>query len=1036
MKKLELLFTLLLLGSAGFAQTRQFSGTVRDSSGSPLPSVTIKVQGRNASAVTGSDGTFTLTLPTGGARLQVSSVGYGTESINVNSDDNNLSIILNTSSAQLSEVVVTALGIRKQRKSLGYSTTEVPGSNFTESRATNLGNALTGQVAGVSVAGAATGPSGSSRVTIRGNSSISGNNQPLYVIDGVPLDVSNKYSVDPSVAGYSGQWGGADYGDALSTINPDDIETIQVLKGVAASALYGYRGGNGAILITTKSGARTRGFGVELNNNLTFDQINDLRDYQYEFGQGTQGKKPTTANDALGVPQSSWGAKMDGSQAVNSLGNTYAYNPAKDNFKNFFRTGVSNQTSVALIGSGDLGHYRLGLSNLAMNPVIPNSSMQQQGVNFNGTFNVSKKFQVSLSANYVFEKVKNRASFSDAPGNVIAAPLYLANSFDIRWLKNYTNAAGNEILPGTDQYFNNPYFVANNFQNSTNRNRLTSALSAKYNILDWLSLQAQITRDGYTYDVVNIVPTGTGYQPAGSLTQSTLNYHEMNGNFLIDANKKFGDFALHGNIGGNSQDDISTSGGIYGASPFNVPFFYSPSNITNKPFSYGYSHYRVNSIYASADVGYKDYLFLTVTARKDWFSTLNPNTNSYLYPSVAGSFVFSDALRLPDWITFGKLRASYAESSNGTTPYTNLLTYALQGYSIFGQPLGYVSVPDNTIPNAFLKPVSIKEEEIGLNMQFLQNRLGLDAAVYNKNTYSDIVKSTVSQTTGFERNIANLGKIRNRGIELLLNATPIKTRSFTWNTSFNVGINDNKVLDLGGVKQITVNGAFPRWGDATAIQDIVGYSYSQIVGYAYKRDANANIIYDTAGRPQRTSTVVPLGSGVYKTTGGFNNDFHYKNFTLSFLFDFKYGAKIYSQTNLLLYNNGLQKTTLQGRDGGYVGPGVTEDGKPNQKSVNAQIYWTNLATGGNYVTEEFVYDASFIKLRNASLSYSLPASVVRKTPFKGLTLSIVGRNLAILMKHTPNIDPESNLNATNGQGLELSGYPAVRNIGFNLNIKF
>lgn len=373
MKKLELLFTLLLLGSAGFAQTRQFSGTVRDSSGSPLPSVTIKVQGRNASAVTGSDGAFTLTLPAAGARLQVSSVGYSTESINVNSDDNNLSIMLSTSSAQLSEVVVTALGIRKQRKSLGYSTTEVPGSNFTESRATNLGNALTGQVAGVSVAGVGNGPSGQSRVTIRGNASISGNNQPLYVIDGIPLDVTNR----GDGGGSSGQWGGADYGDALSTINPDDIETIQVLKGVAASALYGYRGGNGAILITTKSGARTRGSGVELNNNLTFDKINDLRDYQYEYGQGTQGVKPTTAAAASGVPQSSWGAKMDGSEAINFLGDKYAYSPAKDNFKNFFRTGVSNQTSVSLTGNGDLGHYRLGLSNLATNPVIPNSSMQQ-----------------------------------------------------------------------------------------------------------------------------------------------------------------------------------------------------------------------------------------------------------------------------------------------------------------------------------------------------------------------------------------------------------------------------------------------------------------------------------------------------------------------------------------------------------------------------------------------------------------------------------------------------------------------------------
>ncbi len=1003
----------------------QITGVVRAADGTGLPGVSVKIKGTERGAATDDRGQFVIAAGKGDV-LVFSYVGYGMQEVTVK-DERSITVALSSSGNSMDEVVVTALGIKKQKKSIGYSTTDVPGSELTLSRSTNLGNALTGRVAGVSVAGVANGPSGQSRVTIRGNSSISGNNQPLYVIDGIPLDVSNQ-------GGSAGQWGGADFGDPLSTINPDDIETIQVLKGVAASALYGYRGGNGAILIVTKSGSRNKAFGVEINNNLTFDMINDLRDYQYVYGQGTQGNKPTTAAAALGTFQASWGSKLDGSEAVNFLGNKYAYNAAKDNLKNFYRTGVSNQTSVSLTGSSDMGHYRLGLSNLAMNPSIINSNMKQQGVNFNGTFNVSKKLQFSLSANYAFENVKNRASFSDAPGSVIAGPMYLANSFDIRWLEKYTDAAGNEVLPGAEKYFNNPYFVAYNFLNTTSRNRLTAALTLKYNILDWLSAQTQVTRDGYIYDVVNVLPTGTAYQPGGSLTQFNVNYHEVNANFLLEANKKLGAFSVRANAGGNYQDDINTSSGVYGAGPFNVPFFYSASNITNKPYIDGYSHYRVLSLLASADFGYKDYLFLTLTARNDWFSTLNPETNNYLYPSVSTSFVFSDALKMPQFISFGKLRGSYAASSGQTTPYQNLLTYGLQGYSFNNQALGYVN--NGTIPNANLEPLSVKEAEVGLNMQFLHNRLGLDVAVYNKNTTKDIIQATVSQTTGYSGNIVNIGKIRNKGIELLFNATPVKSHNFTWNTSFNVGINDSKVLDLGGLSAITVGGAFPRWGDATAIQEVVGYSYSQIVGWAYKRDAKGSIVYDSKGMPERSATVVPLGSGIYKTTGGFSNEFHYKDFTLSLLFDFKYGAKIYSQTNLLLYNDGLQKTTLQGRDGGYVGPGVAEDGSPNKVSVNAQTYWGNLAAGSSYVTEEFVYDASFIKLRNASLSYSLPGSLIRKTPFKGLTFSVVGRNLAILMKHTPNIDPESNLNASNGQGLELTGYPSMRNLGFNLNIKF
>jgi len=1017
------------------------TGTITDNNGKPISGVTVLVKGDKKGVSTDASGMFTINAKNGDV-LVFSMIGFKTKEVRLGAETT-LSIGMEPFSAQMTEVVVTALGIKKQARALGYSTTNVAGSELTGSRETNIGNALTGQVAGVSVAGDATGPYGSSRVIIRGNASLSGNNQPLYVIDGVPFDNTNQ--------GSAGQWGGADLGDGLSNINPDDIENIQVLKGVAASALYGYRGGNGAILVTTKSGAKGKGIGVEVNNNVTLNRVIDDRDYQYTYGQGVLGVKPASQSAALGAPQASWGAKLDGSDAVNFLGETVKYSAQKDNFKNFFKTGVTNQASVALTGSNDKGHFRLGLSDLYLGTVIPNSNMKQQVVNFNSTYNITPKLQMTLTANYIFENVKNRASFSDAPGNVIAGPLYLANSFDIRWMKDHqVNPDGTELLPGTDSYFENPYYIAYQYQNRTDRNRLTGALTLKYNILDWLYVQGQVQRDGYIFDVTQITPSGVEYTRSdgvhgGNMTQYENNYHELNWNAMVGMNRKFGEhFSLTANVGANQQDNVNQYYGVGavpgsgngGAGPFQIAGFYSPNNISTKPFGISYSHYRVNSIYGSADLGFNNYLFLTATARNDWFSTLNYNTDRYLYPSAALSFVFTDVLKLPWWINFGKLRASYAGGSNGTSPYLNTLTYGLQGYSISGQPVGYVA-GGGVIPNANLKPVKIQEKEIGVNLEFLNNRLSVDAAYYDKQTTDDIVNVTASPTSGYNQAVQNIGKISNKGIEFLISGTPVKTRDFSWDVSFNIAQNNNKVLYLGGQKSIVIGGAFPRWGDEVSISNVVGMAYGQIMGYAYTTDNKGQRVFNSNGEPVQSKTVVALGSSVYKQTGGFRNTFNYKGLSLAVLFDFKYGAKIYSGTNLLLYADGLHKNTLQGREGGFVGKGNDESGATNTKAVAAQTYFTDISAGGaDHIAEEFVYDASFIKLRSLTLSYAVPAKVFKNGFVKGINVSVVGRNLWTVMKHVPNIDPESSLNNGNGQGLELSGYPAVRNMGLNVNFKF
>ncbi|WP_321518923.1 SusC/RagA family TonB-linked outer membrane protein [uncultured Bacteroides sp.] len=1011
-------------------KAKKVSGVIKDKNGESIIGASIKVKGEKTGTVTGIDGDFLMQVP-GNATLVVSYIGYVTQEVSV-SGKNNINITLSEDVHSLNEVVVTAMGIKRQKRSIGYSTTEVGGDQLTASRDLNLGNALSGKISGVSVAGNSTGLGGSSRVIIRGNASLTGNNQPLYVIDGVPFDNTNQ--------GNAGTWGGMDMGDGLSNINPDDIANVQVLKGAAASALYGYRGGNGAILITTKSGKKDQdGIGVEFNNNLTFNSIYDYRDFQKTYGQGTQGIRPADQTSAYQTYNSSWGEKLDGGSFINRNGESVPYRYV-DNWKNFYRTGIDETASAAISGKNDKITYRFGLSNTASRANLPNAGLNQQGINMNTTYDFTKKLHLNVTANYVFEHVNGRANLSDGNGSTNATLLYLANGYDVRSLKgnNGADADGKELLPGNNVYFNNPYWLQYRKTNESDKNRLTTAGTLRYDITDWLYAQGQITRDGYILSFRQIQPIGAGADPKGYMSEYEKNYSEINLNYLIGFNKKINDFSVNATVGGNRQRNITkqygTDGGIR---PFTIGGAYSASTIaaSTRTYKKTYSEYQVNSVYGTADFGYKDWLFLNFTGRNDWFSTLDPNNNSYFYPSVSLSWMLSDCFKLPEWVTTAKVRASLASASNGTSPYQTQLTYELNNFNVQGQSMGYIK--NSIVPNAYLKPVKISEKEIGANASFFNNRLGFDVAVYEKNTKDDIVQVSTSQTSGFSSAYKNIGEIRNRGLEFMVFGVPVNTKDFSWNTSFNLAYNNSKVLYLGdGVNSLSIDGAQSRSGQAT-IRNIIGDSYGEIVGYKYKTDAKGNRVYTSAGLPVRSDDVDVLGSGVYKWTGGFHNDFSYKNFTLSFLLDFKLGAKLFSGTNYSLYGAGLQKNTLQGREGGMSVTGVDVNGNSFSKTgVNAQTYWQSVLD--NNITEEFVYDASFLKLRELSFGYNFPKSfLASKVPFvKSLSISLVGRNLWTIIKHTPNIDPESAYNNSNGQGLELNGYPATRNVGFNLNVKF
>lgn len=1019
-------------------QIQQVTGTVKDSSGEPIIGANILVKGTTNGVITDLDGNFVLEAPAN-AVLIVSYIGYTHQEVALNGQ-RQVTVTLIEDTQKLDEVVVTALGIKRQSRSLGYSTTLVGGEDFTMARDPNIGNALSGKVAGVSVSGNATGSGGSSRVIIRGNASLTGNNMPLYVVDGVPFDNSN--------LGSAGQWGGMDMGDGLNNINADDIESIQILKGAAASALYGYRGGNGAVLITTKTGKKGKPTTIEFNNNLTFNTIYDYRDYQKVFGQGAYGSRPTDITSAKASEMTSWGEALDGGNAVNFLGNTYKYSYV-DNWSNFYRTGINNSSSVSLSGAADKIAYRFGISNVYEQSILPNSGNNQQGINMNTTYDILSNVQLMVNANYVFEKFNGRSNLSDGNGNTNASLIHRGNSFDVRWLERGsatsdwgTADSGAELLGGTNVYFNNPYWLQYRKTNDTNKNRLTGAMTLKWDITKWLYVQGAIQRDGYNLDFKQIQPIGAAADPSGWMTEYSKSYSEINLNYLVGFNKEFNDWSVGATFGGNRQRNIMkqytpTDGGR----PFIVDGLWSVNNLADKRASKNYEEYQVNSIYGTADLGWKNQVFLNLTGRNDWFSTLSPQNNHYFYPSATLSWVFSDTFEMPEWFTFGKVRASYASASNGTAAYQNLLLYRLRDYTVNGENT-ITQNNGNQYPNPDLKPVRISEQEIGLNMAFFQNRLSFDMAYYHKNTKDDIAVVSTSGTSGYGSKIMNVGEIQNQGFEFMVHVVPVQTRDFLWNSTLNFAYNDSEVKYLGGVERLQIDGASSRSGNVS-VQNVVGSAYGELIGYKYKRDTNGNIVFKD-GIAQADDKLSSLGNGVYKFTGGWSNSFKYKDFSLAFLLDFKVGAKLFSGTNYSLFSEGLHKNTLAGRTASapnakIVGVGVMADANGNYVTntvgVDAQTYYQGIAT--NNIAEEFIYNASFLKLRELSLGYEVPKTILGKMKVvKGMNVSLVGRNLWTIIKHTDNIDPESAYNSSNGQGLELNGYPATRSIGFNVNVKF
>lgn len=1028
-RALLVLGTILFLTVSSFAADLVITGKVQDEKGNELAGATVTVKGTSKGANTDANGNYRINVTSAEDVLVFSYIGYNKEEIIVGSKSV-INVKLTPGDATLNEVVVTALGVSREARTIGYAVTTVNADVLNKARENNIGNSLAGRVAGLNVKGTNGGPGSTAKILMRGMPSINSAGSPLIVINGVPMDNTQR--------GSAGEWGGADGGDGLGNLNPDDIENMTVLKGQSASALYGARASNGVILITTRKGKKGD-FSIEYNANLTADSPINFTDFQYEYGQGMGGLKPTTVVGAQQTARMSWGAKLDGSQVIQFDGNQYAYSAQRNNVKNFYRTGSNFTNTVSVTRGGDNGSFRISASNLDNKSTLPNSGLVRKTFNVTADQNITSKLSVSLLANYIDERITAKPQLSDGPLNANNGYL-LATNIDERILApGYNPTTGREVVFSDDNYVTNPYFVINKYINDVNRKRLISMISTKYQFASWIYAQARVGYDNSNDRINNIAPYGTDYSyqfkdgillGSGQLNElSNAQRTELNIDGLVGINKAITpaftiDALVGGNIRKNQYEKISIGGG-----PFVLPGLYSFNNVVNFNRNYEVANTEVQSGYYSVDLGYKNFLNLTTTGRYDTYSTLPSANRGIFTPSVNAALVFTDLVKVPN-LSFGKLRAGYAVTSGEpTTAYGTSVYYGV-GSALNGIPTGNFN---SNLPNLFLKPFTKTELEVGLELKFFGNRLGLDAAVYTQKTRNEILPANYSASTGYTSGVVGTGSVQNTGLELLLTGTPVKTSKLAWNVSLNLTSVHNKVLQTDANNNpISLGSNRATLGNAiTAF--VVGEAGPQIRAYDYKYASNGQIIVDASGLPVR-GDLINMGTVLPTLYGGLNNEFIFGGFNLSFLIDYNYGNKILSATENYAYRRGLEKATLVGRETGIT-TGVVEGGAANTVRASAQDYYTALA---NNVTKVSVLDGDFIKFRQLTFGYNVPAALLTKVPLiRAVNISLVGRNLFYITKKATNIDPESSFGANlRYSGIEGASLPSVRNYGVNLNIKF
>jgi len=1031
-----------------------------------LPGVSVVIKGTTVGTSTDIDGAFTIKAEKGDI-LIFSFMGMVSQEFTV-VDTKPIEISLRSDALQMEEVVVTALGISRDKKSLGYAVTKVDGDEITKTKAVNLTSSLNGRVAGVNISSSA-GFGGSSNIVIRGGSSISGNNQALFVIDGVAISNTSITGKNTLRGGYEG---GYDYGNFASDINPEDVESVSVLKGASATALYGARGANGVVIITTKKGKSRKGMGVSVSSSVNFETINKktLPNYQNDYGAGYWDNFDTHTTPE-GVDQkvvmmyddASWGPKFDPNLMVRhwdswdpsdpeNYGKTRAW-VAPDNMDEFFETGVLWVNSVALDGGSEKGNYRLSYTNTDQKGTMPNQSLKKNNLNFNGNFNLTEKLSIQVNSQYNRTESKGRPGLGYSSTNSLSfmgSMMWHQRNLDFKRLKNYQTASGEQktwnrasASDPTPVYWDNPYWTrAKNYQNDL-RNRIVGSVALNYKISSWLSASMKATTDHF--DFLNEERIAKGGKGISDYTKQIRTETEDNFQVNLNIDKRFDeDFHLTGLVGIAQRNNeyigstISTVGGLV------VDNVYSIANSKSKEIAHeGWKQeQRVNSVFGSFSLGYKNFLYLDLTGRNDWSSTLPSGNNSFFYPSVSTSFVFSELTDL-SFLNYGKLRLNWAQVGNDTGISRLRNVYYANGS--FGNATKYEA--SNTINNPELKPELTTSYEIGLDLSLFQNRVGLDFSYYNKKSKDQIIGASIPSATGYNYKYLNSGEIENKGVEIGLKLVPIKTKDFTWNMNLNWSKNVSEVLSLApGVDDYVLN------SNGAKVIARVGEEFGIITGTDYVRDENGNkLIAD--GRYVKSSPGEIIGKATPDWIGGISNSFTYKGFTLSSLISVHWGGDIYSYTEkygrmsgVLAETAGLNELGNEKRDAIADGGGVLLQGMNAMWSDSDQAYVSDGTANTTRTTAEkfhswsnpdaeFMVDGTYVKLRELSLSYRFPKTFFGNLPVQDVSVSLIGRNLATLYKKSDHFDPEV-VNGVGVGGLEGGSLPSKRTIGCSLKFNF
>jgi TonB-linked SusC/RagA family outer membrane protein len=1071
MKKLMLLLTLFsFIGMSAFAQ-RTVTGTVTDDAGAAMPGVAVSVKGTTVGTMTKDDGTYSINAPEESEFLVFSYIGMQTQEVAITGDVVN--VTMQPSDTELDEVVVTALGLTRDKKALGYSVQEVGGDDLAEAKETNIVNSLSGKVAGIQVTNASGAVGSSSRIVIRGNSSFT-NNQPLWVVDGVPVSNSST-AVD--------QWGGQDFGNAAMDIDPGNIESVSVLKGANAAALYGSRAANGVVLIKTKSGAHAKkGIGISVSSAITFDNAYMIPNYQNGYGQGFNGSELmyvlsgakdagyTYQEFANGTFSSSYGfSYYDGNNGGVYDGMDESWGPrldiglempqfdsplqdpndpdtrqatpwvsSPDNVKNFFQTGITYDNSVSITSGGESGSMRLSLSQQDITGTIPNTDMTKNSVSFNGTQNLSDWLSATITANYVKNSSDNLPGQGYGPNNVMQSlGGWFGRQVNMEALEenwDTYNVFGNPYNWNTN-YHNNPYWTVFYNTTSRNRDRVFGKFSVDAKLADWLTLTGRVGTDFLAERRKHVEHSQSIDFPYGMFWQNRRTDNELNADLLAKMEHRFGDISVNGLLGANyRRNDYHFS--YLEASELTVPDLNTISNVQGNPTTNMYDEvFETNSVFGQVSFGWNDALYLDVTARNDWSSTLPSDNWSYFYPSFTASAILTELLDVnSNVLSYLKLRGGWAQVGNDTDPYQ--LAFTFEGSDPFGGITPFFTT--RSLPAVDLQPEDIKSTEIGLDARFINNRINLDLTVYQAITTNQILPVEISTATGFNSILINAGEIENKGIEVQLGADILRNpQGFSWNMTLNWAKNQNQVNELyGDLEAYTITSSW----NGVSIEARPGEPFGAIRANAFLRDSvSGEKVIGSNGLPIPAETPQNVGNITPDWTGGLRNTFSYKNISLSVLIDGRKGGDIFSVSDWFGAYAGLTEETAAGgiREHGMIVEGVNEDGEPNDIVVAPQSYF-----GGYWGLEEnSIIDGSYIKLREAVLTYKLPSSVMNNVGFiQSAGISIVGRNLAMLYTHWTNdvgIDPETGFGTgLNGIGLEQFQLPTSRTIGFRINLTF